>query len=160
MPNRLSLEQHLQTLGACGITIPDGPVQLAHYGDTPELSDELIRLIACGQKRATSSLLWSWTAENATLPAPGDIDLVLDHHDDPVLFTRVLQVHICPFNAVDADFAAREGEGDLSLAWWRTEHQRFFTAECERIGRMPSSSMPCVCVSFDLLYLITASGNG
>ena len=33
------------------------------------------------------------------------------------------------FKDVDVSFAHEEGEGDLSLAYWRKEHERFFRAE-------------------------------
>jgi len=31
-----------------------------------------------------------------------------------------------PFGAVDAAFAAAEGEGDRSLAWWQAAHTAYF----------------------------------
>ena len=31
------------------------------------------------------------------------------------------------FCDVTEEFARKEGEGDLSLEYWQTEHQRFFT---------------------------------
>ena len=40
-----------------------------------------------------------------------------------------------PFSEVDADFAATEGEGDGSLAYWQRAHKAFFGRECQRLGR-------------------------
>ena len=31
--------------------------------------------------------------------------------------------------SVTADFARKEGEGDMSLEYWQNEHQKFFTRE-------------------------------
>ena len=84
----------------------------------------------------------------------GDIEVVVDHHREPVLVTRVVGVEIHPFNEVGADFAAREGEGNGSLAYWRSAHWAFFSRECRRIGRAPSEEMPVVCASFEVLGMV------
>jgi uncharacterized protein YhfF len=62
-----------------------------------------------------------------------------------------------PFSGVSAAFAAREGEGDGSLEYWRTAHWAFFSRECRRIGREPIESMPVVCCSFEVLTEVPSS---
>lgn len=56
-----------------------------------------------------------------------------------------------PFKDVTADFAAAEGEGDGSLAFWRAAHAAYFTRECARLGRAFSEDMPVVCERFDVV---------
>ena len=56
------------------------------------------------------------------------------------------------FNEVPADFAAREGEGDKTLDWWRDAHRRYFTRELKAAGLAFSEDMLVVCEEFDMVY--------
>ena len=138
-------------LAAAGIVVPPGRVRVDGYGDSPELSEELIELIRSGPKRAGTSLLWGMEHDGDAMPEVGDIEIVIDHREEPVLLTRITRVEVIPFSAVDAEYAAIEGEGDGSLEYWRQGHWSFFSRECARIGRVPSQEMPVVCSVFELL---------
>ena len=138
-------------LRARGITLPPGRVRVDGYGDSPELSQALLALIRSGRKRAGTSLLWAIEAEGEPMPQEGDIEIVVDHAGEPVLVTRLTRVQVMPFDQVDAAYAAIEGEGDGSLAYWQEGHWAFFTRECRRIGREPDGAMPVVCCVFELL---------
>ncbi|MBN3810331.1 ASCH domain-containing protein [Paraburkholderia sp. Ac-20347] len=142
-------------LAARGIQLPDGDIRLGGFGDSEALSNSLIDLIVAGTKRATSSLLWSWDFDNETLPRTGDVEIVLDWQGSPALILRTTRVDITPFDCVTADFAASEGEGDLSLTYWQNEHWRFFSEECRRIGRAADETMPIVCERFEVLHALT-----
>ena len=63
------------------------------------------------------------------------------------------------FNEVSAVYAAIEGEGDSSLAYWRNGHWNFFSRECERIGREPTETMPVICNVFEVLHVLPAPGE-
>jgi uncharacterized protein YhfF len=138
-------------LAARGITLPEGPLRVDAYGDSAALSQSLIALIRSGRKRAGTSLLWACEHDGDPLPRVGELEVVVDHLDEPVLLTRSTRVHVCAFDAVDAAYAAVEGEGDGSLACWRAGHWAFFTRECTRIGRTPTPQMPVVCCEFEVL---------
>lgn len=101
----------LSKLQALGITLPPGPVRLDGYGDSATLSEELLDLIRQGRKRAGTSLLWALEAENEQLPRAGDIEVVLDHRNEPALITRIGQVNVVPYSDVSSEYAAIEGEG-------------------------------------------------
>lgn len=147
----------LAKLAAIGIDVPPGRVGLDTYGDTPELSNELVALIREGRKRAGTSLLWAHEFEREPLPEVGDVDVVVDHEGEPVAVTRVTSVFVAAFDEVDADYAALEGEGDGSLAHWRAAHWDVFGRECARIGRVPAEDMPVVCCAFELLAVVAAA---
>jgi uncharacterized protein YhfF len=49
---------------------------------------------------------------------------------------------------VGADFAAAEGEGNRSLAFWVDAHRSYFSRECEAAGRRFSEDMLVVCERF------------
>jgi len=146
-----SIESALAQLASVGVHVPAGRVRLDSYGDSEALSNELLALIRIGQKRAGTSLLWAVEADGEELPAPGDIEVVLDFHGMPALVTRIKTVEVVPFSRVTAAYAATEGEGDGSLEYWRTGHWAFFSRECARIGRQPTPDMPVVCAVFELL---------
>ncbi len=89
------------------------------------------------------------------MPHAGDIEVVLDHRNQPALVTQLERVYVVPYNQVTAKYAAIEGEGDGSLEYWRQAHWAFFSRECSRIGRAPSETMPVVCSVFKLLNVLS-----
>lgn len=151
-----AVEPLVARLAALGLTLPPGRVTVDGYGDSAELSEELLALIRSGRKRAGTGLLWAYEHEGQPLPAVGDIEIVVDHRDAPALVTRVTRVQVLPYGEVSAEYAAIEGEGDGSLAEWRRSHWAFFGRECERLGLVPSEAMPVVCGEFELLFVVPA----
>lgn len=149
-----SVEAIVAKLGALGIALPPGRVRVDGYGDSEALSEALLALIRSGQKRAGTGLLWACEAEAELLPMTGDIEVVIDHRNEPVLVTRLTRVEIVPYDEVTAEYAAIEGEGDGSLAYWREAHWAFFSRECQRIGREPAQTMPVICSIFELLSVV------
>lgn len=159
MPTFPSLEIILAKLAKMGVNLPPGPIRLDGYGNTPEMSESLLALIWSGKKRAGTSLLWALEAENLPLPQVGDIEIVLDHLNEPVIVTRILDVKVVPYGEVNAEYAAIEGEGDGSLAYWRKVHWAFFSRECKLLNVEPSETMPVVCSIFEVLTLLPPPTN-
>ena len=93
------------------------------FGDGPELADELLDLILICKKRATC---WS-AAEGVKGTVVGGRWVVEDGQGRPRAVLKTVALSQQRFDQVDADFAAAEGEGDLSLAYWRHAHQGYFT---------------------------------
>ncbi|HVF25963.1 MAG TPA: ASCH domain-containing protein [Anaerolineales bacterium] len=122
------------------------------YGDSTELMDELIQLVLNGKKTATCGSLWEWEAEDKPIPTVGDVWVELDGSGNPVCITETVEVTIRKYNEVDANFARAEGEGDLSLNYWRKAHRNFFSRVLTKIGREFSEDMPLVCEQFKLIY--------
>ena len=151
VPSVLAVIARLQQLG---IVLPAGPVRLDSYGDSAALSEALLALIRQGRKRAGTGLLWAMEVEGESLPQVGDIEVVLDHHNQPALVTRIVSVAVVPYCEVTAEYAAIEGEGDGSLEYWRRAHWAFFSRECKRISREPTERMPVVCSVFELLNVL------
>jgi uncharacterized protein YhfF len=122
------------------------------WGDSPEMADELGALIAAGTKIATCSALWEWEAEGEVLPEPGTVTVVVDGRGQPLCIVETIGVAIRKYNEVDAEFARAEGEGDLSLSYWRDAHRRFFSRYLPKIGREFSEDMLLVCERFRQIY--------
>jgi uncharacterized protein YhfF len=149
-----SLNEVTALLRQSGIALPTGTVGLGFYGDSAAKSDYLVGLICDGQKRATSSLYWAYEFDEEPLPEIGDVEIVVNYGGSPAAMIGFTAVRVLPFDAVPAEFAAAEGEGDGSLDEWRREHWNFFSRECERIRRTPDDSMPVVCCEFELLHVL------
>lgn len=122
------------------------------FGDNPALTNELGWLVVRGIKTATCSALWEWEEEGNPIPQPGAISIVLDGHGKPMCIIETTEVYVCRFNSVDEEFARAEGEGDLSLAYWRKAHENFFSRVLAKIGREFSEDMPVVCERFKVIH--------
>jgi uncharacterized protein YhfF len=122
------------------------------WGVGPEMADELGALIVDGTKTATCSALWEWEAEGELPPETGAITIVLDGRGQPIGIVETTEVSIRKYNEVYADFARDEGEGDLSLQYWRKAHKNFFSRTLPEIGKGFSEEMPLVCERFRLIY--------
>ena len=105
-----------------------------------------------GRKRATAALVWSYESDGKPIPKPGDLSVVTLFSGRPVCVIETHYIQIVPFSRVDADFAAIEGEGDGSLAYWQRVHTAYFGRECKRIGREFTLSAPIVCERFAVIY--------
>jgi uncharacterized protein YhfF len=147
--------RHRDFWGAACRAVPDlpaAPDQTWHFGDSVALARELADLVLHGPKRATAGLLWDAEADPTMMPVLGGYSLVTDHAGTPLLVIRTTQVDIRPYGAVDADFAAAEGEGDGSLEYWRDAHWAYFSRRCAALGRTPSTDMPVILERFALVY--------
>ena len=111
------------------------------FGDSPELADELLELVVKGIKTATSS-----TEDEPNTSTLGERWIVLDGRGEPRCVIETTEVAYRRFNEIDAAFAYDEGEGDRSLACWRSAHWAYFS----RIGRFREDMM-LMCERFRLV---------
>ena len=130
----------------------NNPYLTEGWGDGPEMADELGALIAAGTKTATCSSLWEWEADGESIPETGTVTIVLDGSGEPLCIVETVEVTVRKYNEVDAEFARQEGEGDLSLDYWREAHRTFFSRSLPKIGKEFSEEMPLVCERFRLIY--------
>jgi uncharacterized protein YhfF len=121
------------------------------FGDSAALADELAALVVSGQKRATASLPVQFESEGVAPPASGDVSIVTRGDGTPVAIIGTTDVRLVPFGQVDAEFAATEGEGDGSLAYWRDAHTEFFGRVVARLGGRLDDATLVVCERFRLL---------
>jgi uncharacterized protein YhfF len=122
------------------------------FGDSPEMADRLLSFVLSGGKRATCGSLWGYEARAEAPPVPGEFSVVLDGAGVARCVFRTTSVDIVAFDDVGADFARDEGEGDLSLDYWRAGHWAYFERELCALGLKPSGDMPLVCERFEVVY--------
>ncbi len=116
------------------------------------MNADLNALVLAGKKTATASLLWEWEFDGDALPVVGQNDALLDWTNEFVGVLCATAINVVPFCEVSKEFATLEGEGDLSLAFWREVHWSCFERTCGRIGRTMSEDVPVVCQEFKLAY--------
>lgn len=98
------------------------------FGDSSEMADELAELVIKGKKTASCGSLSSFKNEDES-PTIGGYSIILNGRDEPVCVIRTISLCIVRFCDVGEDLASKEGEGDLSLKYWRKEHKSFFSRE-------------------------------
>ena len=123
-----------------------------HFDDNAASANALAALVLARVKRASTGLVWSYEHAGVPLPQAGQLSVVTDFGGKPLGVIETIRVDVVPYDAVSAEFAATEGEGDGSLAYWRRAHWAYFGRECARIGRTPSFDMPVACERFELIY--------
>ncbi len=111
------------------------------FGDGPALADELAALVLAGRKTATC-----WAASDGALTSLGKRMEMLDGSGTPLAVLATVELVLRRFDEVDAAFAFDEGEGDRSLAFWRSAHERYF----RRLGKF-APDMLLYCERFRLV---------
>ena len=109
-------------------------------------------LILQGKKTATCSMKYWYESGLEPRPEEGNLQVVTDWNGKPVSVIEITEVSECMFSDVTVEFAASEGEGDGSLAWWRKTHWNFFRLECAEQGIRPSEDMVLVLEKFKVVY--------
>ncbi len=117
------------------------------FGDTPQMANELGHLVKEGIKTATCS---RYVGDN-TLDDAG-LSILLDGDGHPLCIIDTYEITVRRYRDVDAEFAAAEGEGDLSLEYWRKAHWDFFSREAEGEGYEVNEDMLLSCERFRVLY--------
>lgn len=113
--------------------------------------DMLLDLVRSGAKRATARLDMEFERWSIPRRAPGDHWVVLSAEGEPRFLIRVTDTAVIPFDEVPESFAAREGEGDGSLAYWREVHRDYFVLLCREWGVEWRENLPVFCEGFELV---------
>ncbi len=123
-----------------------------HFCNDKESANALAELVKTGRKTGTSSLYRFYELEDEELPQVGSFSIITDWEDEAQCIIRNIDVVQKRFCDVTADFARKEGEGDLSLDYWQRVHRDFFSKELEEIGETFQEDMLVVCEEFEVVY--------
>ena len=129
------------------------------FGDSPDLSDQLLQLILAGTKTATCLSLFEWEHENTGPLAAGTLSVILNGAGDPKCVIETTQVTPMAYQDVTAEFARCEGEhhppdlpDEQVLEHWREVHWSYFMRKLPPLGFTPHLSMPVLCERFKVIY--------
>lgn len=122
------------------------------FGDSLELSNELLDVVITGPKRATATLAAEFQAAGEPLPEIGSHWVACDGHGVPRAILRTVELRIATINTVDAQFAYDEGEDDRTLESWRREHRQYFERTCAARGTTYSDDDEIVLERFAVVW--------
>lgn len=123
-----------------------------YFCDNEHDADECAGLVIKGIKRATSPSLWWYQANNEALPKVGDLNIITNWRGEAQCIIEISDVVIVPYNRISEAYAALEGEGDQSLAYWQKVHWPYYHRELQETSFTPSKEMPIVCESFNVVF--------
>lgn len=119
------------------------------FGEVP---DKLAALVLEGKKTATSSSYILYKLNDERVPQAGDYSIILDSRDNALCIIRTVKADIVEYGKVTEEFARKEGEGDLSLDYWREVHQAFFTQELQTVNLSLDDQTLIVCEEFEVVF--------
>ena len=122
------------------------------FGGGGAIADELADLVLRGKKKATTSLAIEFTSLGESLPEVGSLSIVLWGDSTPAAIIERVAVWAQPFEDVSEEYAAIEGEGDGSLAYWRQAHREYFQSVCQRLGGRFDERTPVMCQVFRVVW--------
>jgi len=106
---------------------PENATVEAGMAGNNEIADELLDLFLRGRKTAASGLVKDYQLSGDPLPEIGNYWIILDSNKTPKCIVKTIKIEIHQFDQVPETIAIAEGEGDLSLDYWRKAHIDFFT---------------------------------
>lgn len=128
----------------------DVPISF-HFCDNQKDADLCAALVVSGQKRASAPSVAELKLAGDSIPQVGDYAIVTGWAGNAVAVIRTVSAEITRFGEVDEEFARAEGEGDLTLEWWRTAHQAYYESVLAGSQHIVNADLEIVCERFELV---------
>ena len=116
------------------------------------IADSLLALYLSGAKTAGSSLVRDYELAGEELPGLGEHWIILDSSENPRCIVKTVRVEFFVFAEVPERVAIAEGEGDLSIAYWREAHEDFFKPFLDEWGVTDLDAEQVVTEFFELVH--------
>jgi len=138
------------------IKYPDNPIKKApisfYFCDNEKDANECADLVVNGIKQATATSLWWFEKNKEPLPKVGDQFIITDWAGNAKAIIETTKIDPTPYNEITAEFAATEGEGDKSLAYWKRVHEAYYSREMAPYNEKFDENMIIVCEYFKTIY--------
>ena len=121
------------------------------FGYTDNIANKLIGYVKIGKKKGTSSALEMYDIDQK-VPEEGDISIITYGNGSPGCIIRTEEIRKKKFKEISKEEARLEGEGDLSLEYWRKVHEDFFRYEYKEKGKEFSENIPVIFERFEVIY--------
>lgn len=128
------------------------PPAVFHFCDNEEDADICAALVLKGQKKATACSLAELEIAGDPVPKPGDLAVVTDWAGIAQCIIRTQSVEIRRYADIDEAFAREEGEGDLTLSWWREAHEAYYRRVLEGSKHGFSDDLEIACERFEIVF--------
>ncbi|MCA0207846.1 MAG: ASCH domain-containing protein [Proteobacteria bacterium] len=136
---------------------PAAPVDVPisfHFCDNRSDADLCAELVATERKRATATSIAELRLAGDPIPRPGDYAIVTNWAGEAKAVIRTASVEIRRLCEVDAAFARDEGEGDLTLEWWRTAHEAYYRRVLAGSSYIVNDDLEIACERFELVMAV------
>jgi uncharacterized protein YhfF len=130
-------------------------IETWRFGNTDKEADDLFHLVYDGKKTAISSIY-----SGTDIPKVGERSYITNSKGNSKVLIEITDVSIKRFSEIDKDHAQKEGEGDLSLTYWKETHKKFFTEQLAKKGKKFAEDIQILCEEFkviEYIYLKTPS---
>lgn len=144
-------KKHLSTIGE-NINNSGKTYESWYFCNNEKDANELAGLVKKGIKKATASLHCLYEIENELIPEVGDYAVITNWKGVAQSIIQITSINTIPFKEVTEELAAKEGEGDKTLSFWRKVHRKVFTLELKEYSKKFSEDMLVVCEEFAVVY--------
>ena len=124
----------------------------AAYAGNPQITDELLALYLSGKKTVGSSLLVDFISAGDPLPQVGNHWIYLNGKGEPSCILKTEKIVRNKFKEVPVEIAIAEGEGDLSLEYWRRIHSELYNPYLEAWGVSDLSDATVITEFFKIVF--------
>lgn len=128
---------------------PQQPYESFHFCDNEEDADICADLVVRDIKRATAASVAELERAGIRQPVVGDVSVVTRWNGEAVAIIKTTHIEIRRLDDVDEAFAAREGEGDGTLKWWREMHEAYYNRALAGSGISVDGDLLIVCEHFE-----------
>jgi 5-formyltetrahydrofolate cyclo-ligase len=131
---------------------PIQPFIEASFAGNIDITDGLIALYLNGKKTAGSSVLEDFQTAGDPVPKIGNYWIMLNSKSEPQCIAKTIHIVTCKFKDVPIDIAVAEGEGDLSLEYWRKVHSELYHPYLKDWGIKVIDDATIITEFFEIVY--------
>ena len=124
----------------------------AAFAGNSQITDELLSLYLQGKKTAGSSLVKDFLTAGDPLPQVGDHWIYLDSCSEPRCILRTDRIVTYKFRDIPLEIPVAEGEGDLSIEYWKRVHSELYKPYLNQWGISDLSEATVITEFFSLVY--------
>ncbi len=131
---------------------PINPNVEASFAGNKEITDELLQLYLSGRKTAGSSIVEDFMSAGDPLPKVGNYWIFLNSKNEPSCILKTVKIVMNKFRDVPVEIAIAEGEGDMSLEYWRKVHEEIYGPYLSEWGVSNIEEATVITEFFEIIY--------
>lgn len=124
----------------------------AGYAGNPQITNQLLALYRSGKKTAGSSLVEDFLSAGDPLPQAGNYWICLNSEGTPSCILETHKIATNKFQDIPAAIAEAEGEGDLSVEYWKRVHADLYATSLKAWGVFDLDEATVITEFFRIVY--------
>ena len=128
------------------------PVQVRWIGLDRDSTEEVLELIAIGDKTGTYTLPWIISATDLADPTVGDHIVLIDIDGNPRILVELTLIEQVNFGAITSEHTAIDGTPVRDLTVWKPLHTQYWNALLQPFNKKVDDDMPVLVEHFKLIY--------